>query len=98
MPSWSPAYCYPCGEYVRKHPRRARPKISKRTRALVLKMDNYSCRRCGVGWRDHPAIRLEIDHRVPLAKGGTNDITNLQVLCWSCNSKKGAQMEVVEEE
>jgi hypothetical protein len=30
------------------------------------------------------------DHVVPLAKGGLNDVTNLQLLCDTCNSKKGA--------
>ncbi|WP_110709237.1 HNH endonuclease signature motif containing protein [Salinicola sp. CR57] len=33
--------------------------------------------------------RDAIDHVVPLAKGGINDPTNLQILCNSCNSKKG---------
>ena len=32
---------------------------------------------------------LEIDHIVPLNLGGTNDPTNLQILCENCNSKKG---------
>lgn len=32
----------------------------------------------------------EIDHVVPLALGGRNDKSNLQMLCKSCNRKKGA--------
>lgn len=35
--------------------------------------------------------KLAIDHIVPLANGGVNDPTNLQILCQSCNSKKGAR-------
>lgn len=36
-------------------------------------------------------IELAVDHIVPLANGGTNDPTNLQLLCRRCNSKKGAR-------
>jgi 5-methylcytosine-specific restriction endonuclease McrA len=34
---------------------------------------------------------LTWDHIVPLAKGGLNELSNLQVLCRSCNAKKGAR-------
>ena len=32
-----------------------------------------------------------IDHKVPLARGGTNDISNLVPACGSCNSRKGTK-------
>lgn len=32
---------------------------------------------------------LSIDHIVPMSKGGTDDLWNLQCLCVSCNAKKG---------
>jgi 5-methylcytosine-specific restriction endonuclease McrA len=33
---------------------------------------------------------LVIDHIVPLARGGTNADCNLQILCDTCNARKGA--------
>lgn len=35
-----------------------------------------------------PENKKHYDHIVPLAKGGLNDVSNLQLLCSACNSKK----------
>lgn len=40
------------------------------------------CLKCG------SCDRISIDHVVPLSQGGSNDITNLQPLCFACNSGK----------
>ncbi|WP_330231701.1 HNH endonuclease [Nocardia sp. NBC_00508] len=42
----------------------------------------------------HAMSRENYDHMVPLAEGGLNDVTNLQLLCSECNSKKSAKIIV----
>lgn len=36
-------------------------------------------------------IGYHLDHMTPLSRGGSNDPTNLQLLCAPCNSSKGAK-------
>jgi 5-methylcytosine-specific restriction enzyme A len=42
------------------------------------------------GWNrsPHPATDLTTDHITPKSAGGTDDPTNLQILCRACNSAK----------
>jgi hypothetical protein len=45
----------------------------------------FQCLCCG------STTALEIDHIVPLINGGTSDFDNLQLLCETCNNRKGTQ-------
>jgi hypothetical protein len=66
--------------------RASRNKISKWQRRRILKRDGGRCLRC------RSTERLEIDHIVPVARGGSNADDNLQTLCWKCNNGKGATL------
>ena len=39
-----------------------------------------------------PNLLLEIDHILPVSKGGLTTEDNLQTLCWRCNRSKGAKI------
>ena len=66
--------------------RQTRTALSLKVRWDVLKRDNYRCVRCG---KRPPDVVLEVDHKVSVKCGGTNDISNLRTLCWPCNHGKG---------
>ncbi len=51
----------------------------------VLKRAKFHCELCGISAKEKA---LEVDHIVPRSKGGEDDISNLQALCYSCNSMK----------
>jgi len=51
----------------------------------LKKAYKYTCLCCE---KKEPEIKLEADHIIPLSKGGTNYIWNIQPLCRSCNASK----------
>ncbi len=70
----------------RERPRRS--PISAKLRYEILKRDGEQCVKCGASPKNNPVVTLEVDHIIPVAKGGSNDPKNLQTLCWSCNQGK----------
>lgn len=67
----------------------ARKSISKKLRFDVFKRDAFRCQYCG---RTPPNITLELDHFIPVAEGGTNDIDNLLTSCFDCNRGKSSNL------
>ena len=58
----------------------------RRLRQAILLRDQYTCRACGLVGGE-----LELDHIVNVARGGTDDPANLQILCRSCHAAKTAR-------
>lgn len=77
--------CPYCGTTLKV--RVGRQPIPSKLRHAVFQRDNYRCVECGATNKE---TTLEIDHIIPVAKGGTNDISNLQTLCKECNRAKSA--------
>lgn len=65
-----------------------RGKVTNRMRFAIYKRDGNRCRRCGRRTND-----LEIDHILPISKGGKSTMDNLQTLCRRCNLEKGNRFE-----
>ncbi len=59
--------------------------IPLEVRKYVEARSRYQCQSCG---KTKLETQLTIDHIIPLAKGGSNDISNLQTLCHTCNQQK----------
>lgn len=62
-----------------------RKPLTKTIRFEVFKRDSFRCQYCG---SEAPNVLLHVDHIEPVAKGGTNDITNLITACEGCNAGK----------
>lgn len=64
-----------------------RSSMTPKLRQAVFERDNFRCQRCGRSSKIHGVV-LHVDHLLPVSKGGTNDMSNLQTLCAECNLYK----------
>ena len=58
----------------------------------LLKRDGDTCKLCGSLFTNaFDGSEVHIDHITPISRGGSNDISNLQLLHAQCNNKKHAR-------
>lgn len=53
----------------------------------IISLQKWKCACCKTSIKDG----YHVDHKMPLALGGTNDKLNIQLLCPTCNLSKGAK-------
>jgi hypothetical protein len=66
--------------------------MTSNLREKIKVRDNYRCQICHLSASDEKNLLLEIDHIIPLSKGGITSEDNLQTLCWKCNRSKGSKI------
>ncbi len=72
--------------------REQRALMTTRLRTYIKERDNYTCRLCGNSIYAEPNLLLEVDHIIPISRGGLTIENNLQTLCWKCNRSKGSKI------
>ena len=68
--------------YAAKEAKHKREPIPEDVRIAVWRRDQGKCVQCDSN------ERLEYDHIIPVSKGGSNTVRNIQLLCETCNRKK----------
>ena len=66
-----------------------RESVSTSKRFNLFKRDGFTCQYCG---SKPPAVVLELDHILPVAKGGTSVDHNLITSCFTCNRGKSDRL------
>lgn len=66
--------------------------MTAKLRDYVKKRDNHTCKYCFVSIHKEPHLLLEVDHIIPVSKGGLSAEDNLQTLCWRCNRTKSNKL------
>jgi len=76
--------------------RGASGRFTKRDIETILKAQRGKCAYFKIcGMRLPRGAVYHVDHILAIARGGTNDPSNVQVLCPDCNMKKGARDAIV---
>lgn len=69
--------------------------MTARLRNYIKARDNHTCRHCAISVHEEPHLLLEVDHIIPVSKGGLSTEENLQTLCWRCNRSKSNKLPAV---
>lgn len=87
--AWVPFEDARAGHYDPEDRLYRRRTITGERRLQLLERDHWRCVWCGASSDIAP---LDIDHVIPRSRGGSDADGNLQVLCWTCNSRKNNRL------
>jgi hypothetical protein len=62
--------------------------MTAKLRNFIKERDQHTCKFCAVSIEQQEHLLLEVDHKIPVSKGGLSVEENLQTLCWRCNRTK----------
>ncbi|OBK86600.1 HNH endonuclease [Mycolicibacter sinensis] len=62
--------------------------MTTKLRNSIKARDKHTCCYCSVSLAAEPHLLLEVDHIMPVSRGGLSTWDNLQTLCWRCNRTK----------
>jgi hypothetical protein len=66
--------------------------MTAKLRHFIKERDHFTCKQCSASVAVEPNLLLEVDHIIPVSKGGLSELTNLQTLCWRCNRTKSNKL------
>jgi len=67
------------------------PTTARSQRVLLIRRDGGECQGCGIEGDNLPLDEVfHVDHKQPVARGGSEALQNKQLLCRKCNLRKGS--------
>ena len=70
---------------------RTRKSFGKKEREALFALQGGRCMYCGK--KEREATYFDIDHKTPFSRNGRDTLSNLQLLCRPCNTRKGAMTD-----
>lgn len=66
--------------------------MTSKLRNFIKSRDHHTCQSCSISVAAEPHLLLEVDHILPVSRGGISTPENLQTLCWRCNRAKSNKL------
>jgi len=76
--------------YETKHKRK---RFSQKERRFIYEKYDYKCNECMKDLGKGTKEKRVLDHIIPLSQLGSNKLSNIQLLCFECDRKKGSKVK-----